>query len=367
MSTYTRDERELLSKPGDAILETLQHIKMSQVELAERMGKTTSKINDIIFAKEPITMATALLLEKVLGIDAQFWINRESLYREKISRIEQMEMYETSVEWLKMQPYKQLQKSGYIQSKDIGPEMVSECLQFYGVASPKQWQSMYIDQYVSVEFRKSSAHQTPLNSIAAWLRIGEVEKQKINLPEYKKDLFKESLIEVLAIVKKHPEDFASRLHRISLKSGVALIFTPCLPKAPVSGATRWIGGNPLIQLTDRYKTNDQFWFTFFHEAAHILLHGKKEVFIEDFEGFSGDKSKEEEANNFASEFLLPAKFLNDLPIENITENDVRNLARTYDTHPAIVVGRLRYLKKVNYSFGTNLLIKINLDEQILNR
>ena len=78
-----KDERELLSKPGDTILETIEHIKMSQVELAERMGKTPSKINDLISGKEPITRVTAFQLEKVLGIDAQFWLNREMLYREK--------------------------------------------------------------------------------------------------------------------------------------------------------------------------------------------------------------------------------------------------------------------------------------------
>ena len=94
------DERELLSKPGDTILETIEHVKMSQVELAERMGKTPSKINDLISGKEPITLTTALQLEKVLGIDAQFWLNREMLYREKLLRLEQEEAVEKYVDWL---------------------------------------------------------------------------------------------------------------------------------------------------------------------------------------------------------------------------------------------------------------------------
>jgi len=42
-----------------------RHVKMSQSELAERMGRTPSKINDLISGKEPITVATALQLEKV--------------------------------------------------------------------------------------------------------------------------------------------------------------------------------------------------------------------------------------------------------------------------------------------------------------
>ena len=62
MNSKLKDERELLSKPGDTILETLEFKKMSQAELAERMGRTPSKINDIISGKEPVSVNTALQL-----------------------------------------------------------------------------------------------------------------------------------------------------------------------------------------------------------------------------------------------------------------------------------------------------------------
>src|ERR1700727_2151017 len=114
MSNKLKDERELLSKPGDTILETIEYIKMSQAELAERMGKTPSKISDLIAGKEPITMATALQLEKVLGIDAQFWLNREMLYREKLSRLDQEEALTGYMDWLTIQPVKELKKFGYL-------------------------------------------------------------------------------------------------------------------------------------------------------------------------------------------------------------------------------------------------------------
>src|SRR5712675_570322 len=98
------DERELLSKPGDVVIETLENLKMSQVELAQRIGKTASKINDLISGKEPISVQTAIQLEKALGIDAQFWLNRETLYREKLARIEQEEALEECLDWLRDQP-----------------------------------------------------------------------------------------------------------------------------------------------------------------------------------------------------------------------------------------------------------------------
>ena len=363
MSNTTRDERELLSKPGDTILETLEHFKMNQAELAERMGKTPSKINDLISGKEPITVATSLQLEKVLGIDAQFWLNREINYREKLSRLDQEEALEECIEWLKQQPIKQLKQFGYLKSEEVNTAMVAECLQFYGVASTVQWETLYIDEYATTSFRKSGVHKTALGSLAASLRIGEIEVRKRTLPTYSKEGFKQVLTKALTLVKKHPEDFAQQLQQLCFEVGVALIYTICLPKAPISGATRWIGGTPLIQLTDRYKSNDQFWFTFYHEAAHVLLHGKKDVFLEDFEGSLLNLEKEKEADEFAVKWLLPEDFLEDLPAK-ITERDISKIARQLDTHPAIILGRLQHLNKVSYSFGSTLKMKVALDEVI---
>jgi HTH-type transcriptional regulator/antitoxin HigA len=360
MSTNLKDERELLSKPGDTILETLEHIKMSQAELAERMGKTPSKVNDIISGKEPITNNTALQLEKVLGIDAQFWLNREMQYREKLARLNEAEIMEQYLDWVKQHPVRELKKCGYIKTERVGTPMVEEFLQFYGVASPLQWESMYINQYVTTSFRKSEVHQTALSSMAAWLRIGEIEMRRMQLPSYDKEEFKKAIAAIRDIVPEHPDDFAKQIQERCLKAGVAIIYTMCLPKAPVSGATRWIGGNPLIQLTDRYKTNDHFWFTFYHEAAHVLLHGKKDFFIEDFEGYQPDKEKEDEADRFAAKWLLPEDFEEELPFQ-IIEEDIETIAKKYNTHPAIVVGRLQHLGIASYSFGSQFREKVTLE------
>lgn len=361
MNNITKDERELLSKPGDTILETLEFLKMSQAQLAERIGKTPSKINDLISGKEPITVSTALQLETVLGIEAQFWLNREMNYREKLSRLDQEDALEECIDWLKQQPLKELKQLGYIKTKNVGAAMVGECLKFYGVATPVQWESIYVDEYATTSFRKSKAHSAALGSLAAWLRIGEIDLRKRDLPVYNKDAFKDALIKAKSLVRAHPEDFAQRLQGLCFEAGVALIYTVCLPNAPLSGATRWISGTPLIQLTDRYKSNDQFWFTFFHEAGHLLLHGKKEVFIEDFEGSEINDVKEKEADEFAVKSLLPENFLRELPDHQITEQDVRSLARKLDTHPAIIVGRLQYLRIVPYSFGSKFKEKVILD------
>ena len=358
MSEQLKAERELLSPPGDDILETIEYIKMSQVELADRLGKTPSKVHDLITGKEPITYNTALQLEKVLGIDAQFWLNREMNYRTKLARIIQEEELEGTIEWLKQQPIKELKQCGYIKSESPGAAMVSEALEFYGVVDTDKWRSRYIDEYATAAYRKSDAYQTTLGSMAAWLRMGELEMQKMQLPDYDKEAFKNVLEELKKIVAIHPDDFAKHLQQKCAKAGVAVVYTMSLPKAPVSGATRWFRTNPLIQLTDRHKTNDHFWFTFYHEAGHVLLHGKKEVFFEEFEGYKPDKLKEDEANRFAAKQLLTEK-VNDELVDNFSDVKIKTIAEQFETHPGIVVGRFQRLTK-KYNIGNKHKVKVEL-------
>jgi len=359
MSGNIKIHRELLTKPGDTIIETLEFLSMSQVELAERMGKTPAKVNDLISGKAPITVNTAMQLEKVLGIDMQFWLNREMQYREKLARIEQTEFLANYIEWVQEQPLKELKKLGYLNGRKIGTDTVEECLQFYGVASPIQWQSLYVDNYTQTNFQKSLNHSTQLSSMAAWLRIGELKLRELNLSTYNKDGFKASLSQIKILVEVQPDDFAVMLQTICEKVGVAVIFSSNLPEAPISGVTRWIGRNPLIQISDSYQTNDHFWFAFYHQAGHILLHGKKDVFIEDLETVKYNSEKENEAIEFAHNWLLPDTFFDEVPVE-ITEETVRRIAKKYTTHPAIVICRLQHLNRVSDQFGAKLKIKINL-------
>ncbi|MGI8581851.1 MAG: ImmA/IrrE family metallo-endopeptidase [Chitinophagaceae bacterium] len=359
MNEKLKAERALLSPPGDDIAETIKYNKMSQAELAKRLGKKPSKVHDIITGKEPITVNTALQLEKVLGMSAQYWLNRESNYREKLTRLQQKEFLETCKGWLSEQPVKQLKQCGYLKAKDIGPAMVEETLQFYGVTTPEQWESIYVKEYAMASYRKSPAHKDALGSMAAFLRIGEIEMRKLNVAGFTKTNFKNLLTTIKALAVKHPANFKKKLQQLCADAGVAIVYTTCLPKAPVSGATRWIGNNPLIQLTDRHKTSDHFWFTFFHEAGHVLLHGKKKIFLEDFEGYKEDGKKEMEADTFAAKSLLPETFVDELP-KDFTEDDVVKMAKKYKTAPGIVVGRLQHLKLAHYSFGKGLKKKVKL-------
>jgi len=142
---------------------------------------------------------------------------------------------------------------------------------------------------------------------------------------------------------------------------VAVVFTPNLPKAPISGATRWFHNKPIIQLSGRYRTNDHFWFTFFHEAAHIILHGKKDIFLENVEGTLTDQTKEEEANAFAAKILMTEAQLQEiLKTAPLTEHMIFEFAEKFRIPAGVIIGRLQHLKRIPFSMGNRFRQKIDL-------
>jgi HTH-type transcriptional regulator / antitoxin HigA len=358
MNKQQQAELELLSPPGDTILETIEYLNIQQTELAQRMGITPSKLNDIIKAKEPITIATALKLELVLGIKATFWISRQNSYNQKLYRIQQYQELDNQLAWLKAIPVRVLQKFNYVPQLK-GAALVEAILQFFSVANPAQWQLIYVQKYANTNYKKSTLHAATLGSMATWLRIGELEAEKRSLAVYNKDEFKKVVQNLAKLVPNKSTSYLPQIVQQCASAGVAVVYTPKIPKSPVSGAMRWHRGKPIIQLTDRHCTNDQFWFSFFHEAGHLILHGKTDIFLEDFEGAHYDAKKENEANNFAAKMLLKEN-VDTLLQGDYSEFNIIKIAKLYNTHPAIIVGRLQRDGVIGYNRMNGLKDKVKL-------
>ena len=361
MATTLEIAKSLLSPPGDTIQEHIDFIGMSQAELAERMGRPREKINDIIKGREPITTPTAYQLEKVLGIPATFWLNREKTYRKELYELLQQEELEKKKEWLSEFPVNEMRKFGWLPDTREKHVLVDSLLKFFCVASTDEWERIYVDKEVPVVFRVSLAHTQNPHAISAWLRIGEIQAKEIEIEEFDKKKFKEALAEIKELAFFMPDNFAQQLQNICAKCGVALVFTQNLPQAPISGATRWFHNKPVIQLSGRFRSNDHFWFTFFHEAAHIILHGKKDVFLENVEGTEIDQEKEEEANAFAAKILLTGRQLQEIiNAAPLTEEMIYDFAEKFRTPARVIIGRLQHVKLIPFSTGNSLRQKIDL-------
>ncbi len=330
---------EVVSPPGETLLEMLEERGMSQVELAERTGRPKKTINEIIKGKATITPATALQLERVLGAPASFWNKREQHYRESLARQAERDSLEGQVSWLKQFPIKEMVEFGWLREYPDPVEMLEQVLNFFGIATPTQWQKIW---ETGTAFRQSAVFESDPFAVSAWLRKGEIEAQQLDCAPYNSDQFLSALQRVRELTTQPPEVFHPEVMRVCADVGVAVAFVPELPKVRVSGATRWLTPHKaLIQVSLRYKTDDQLWFTFFHEAGHILKHGKRDVFIEN----DGEHDeREEEANQFAADFLIPpAEYRFFTPrAGHYSKVEIGDFATRLGIAPGIVVGRLQH-------------------------
>jgi addiction module HigA family antidote len=341
--TLNQYQPEEVSPPGETLLEALDAIGMSQAELAERTGRPKKTINEIIKGRAAITPATALQLERALGVPAAFWNNRERHYRESLARSEERDQLGRQVAWLKRFPVRSMIKLGWISEHHDKVQQLRTVLNFFGVASPEQWETIWLE-HQGVAFRKSPSFEADPGAVAAWLRQGELQAISLDCSSYEPGDFRKALLQARELTRLPPEKFQPELEELCSRCGVAVVFVPELPKTRASGATRWLtSSKALIQLSLRYKTDDHLWFTFFHEAAHILLHGKRALFLE--EAGVGHEEKEEEANRFAAEILIPGPRLRRFVAgkgSRFSKASIKRFAEDLGVAPGIVVGRLQH-------------------------
>jgi len=348
--------------PGVTLKEKLDELNIGSKELAVRTGKPEKSISEIINGKAGVSAESAIAFERVLKIPAHFWLAKQSRYEEFVAR-ERLKAEEAkSLDWVRLFPYLEMAKLGWIASTSRAEEKLEQILNFFGVQNESAWENIYIHSAVKAQFKLSLSHSKNPQALSAWLRKGDLDAANFHTPDYDPKLFSACLEKCKHLIALHPKDLFTQLQTLCADTGVRLVYTPGLPKAPISGATRWVGGKPVIQMTNRFKRNDHFWFTFFHEAAHILKHGKNDVFLEEADYNENDMAKEEEANNFASEMLL-TKSQEKVLVDNspLMEKEILDIARRFETHPAILIGRLKFLGALKYTEFNQFYCEINLD------
>jgi HTH-type transcriptional regulator / antitoxin HigA len=339
-----------VSPPGESIADLLEERGWTQAELAERLGYTAKHLNQLIKGKVPLSEDAAMRLERVLAGSAGFWLTREARYRERLARLDAQERFAHWIDWLDDLPVKALMKSSVIASRRVDakskPGLVEELLHFYGVASPADWRARYGG--MQVNFRRSRADQSDIGAISAWLRMGERLAEREQATRYDRQRFLAAIPEMRALTTLPPESFEPALRRLFADCGVTFVLVPAIPGAHVSGVARWLNANrPMVQLSLYGKSNDRFWFTLFHEAAHLLLHAqeKKAVFLDDPDHADMDSAQESEANAWAADILIPAVHREALAALK-TKESVRAFATQIGIHPGIVAGRLQHERTI---------------------
>jgi HTH-type transcriptional regulator/antitoxin HigA len=345
---------DYVSPPGDTLRDCLVELNLSQAELATRAGLSTKHVNQIIKGLAPITLETAIVLERITGMPSSFWNRREADYREGLLRAKPRTLTDDDEAWLKSLPIRELQKRNRIPAEKDRGRLFDALLSFFGVADREAYERIWRGPVAS--FRRSLAHKSQAGAVVTWLRIAQLEAQPAKVAPFSASFFRKVLNEIRSLTAQGD---ANRMVEMCAAAGVVVVFVPEVKDCRISGAAWWANSaRAVIALSDRYKKDDYFWFTFFHEAAHLLLHSKKETFVDD--GTDNDLL-EDEANRFARDFLIPPDHAANLHLLT-TEAEVETFAHATGIAPGIVVGRMQHDKIWAFSQGNRLKRSLQIVE-----
>lgn len=344
MSSVQEFRPDWASAPGDTITDILRERNISKAEFAKRIGHTSEAVEDLLQGRATITIAVARRLESVLGASVEFWMSRDFQYRQDIARLHVIHK-----EWLSELPVGDMIKFGWLTPVPHPSDEVAACLRFFGVPSVQAWREAYAGLQTMAAFRTSPSFDSRSAAVAVWLRQGEIEAEALDCGPWDADRFQESLVHIRSLTRqKDPARFLPELQKCCASSGVAVVVVRAPSGCRASGATRFLSREKaILQLSFRHLTDDHLWFTFFHEAGHLLLHGKRGFFLEGID--TPLTTEEEEANEFAAHALVPPQFqaaLLELPSDR---RKVIKFAMRLGVSPGIVVGQLQHIGKLRYN------------------
>lgn len=329
---------------------------MTQRELATRMNRPPQVINEIIGGKKSITSETAIGLETALGISATFWLNLESSYRLTIARNQEKEALAVYEDVLKEYPVSEMIRRGWMQAGRDSASRLKALSGFLGIANPEP--SAY-QEAVGFRMTEAARDRVSVGALAAWLRQGEIVAEHVETEEFDASRFEQALSPIRSMTERDPQDYFPQMQSLCAEAGVALCVVPELPKSGANGVTRWLNdGKPVIQMSIRAKRADIFWFTFFHEACHVLKHRKQRLIILDGIESDGENAGiEEEANRFAADFLIAPEqwnaFTSNADFNSVTIGD---FAQSIGVAPGIIVGRLQNERLIAFNALNHLRV-----------
>ena len=348
--------------PGVDIKDELEARGMSQGELAKNLGIERSQLNEIIRGKRNITPHLALLLEKALGIDADYWMNAQKQYELDKARIDEntRKRSEAIEKWQHIKPSiptKHFRRLRIINDDPV--EDIPKLKVLYEVDDTSRIPEM-AEEAAADYYRKSEKLEVSPVNLQGWKQLAKYTARGIKPDNPFNKKAKDKLLAELNEILLENSKTKDRIKTSLSKYGIILVYQPHFEKTPVDGISFMIDGTPSIALTLRHKRIDNFAFTLFHELGHIFLHLVEDrtheefVDLQDTYKYSADK-KEQEANTFASDHLIPSDKWEDFFRTHSRFDDklITDFADELRIHPAIVFGRICY-ETGKYKRKTNI-------------
>jgi HTH-type transcriptional regulator/antitoxin HigA len=325
--------------PGEHLEEYLEVNGWSQADFARRAGLTPKLVSDIINQKNPVSPETALKLERVLGVSAEIWTRLQASWDLFMARQKDRSAAPERRSWLAQFPVKELQERRVLPKTRDESLLVDALLKFLGIGRPEAFMAKL--NGLAVNHRQSKAYESSREHVFAWLMLGEHKARSMDLPPFDGAKFRTAIAIIRGLTREPPRVFEPRMKALCRDAGVALIFEKPIAKTRLFGSARWVDEqHALIQMSLRMKSNDHFWWTFFHECGHIVLH-RGQNFADDQNAVG--EGQDAEADAWAESFLYGEDVLAAiLATPPKSEDGVRRWAEKLKLHPGIVVGMLQH-------------------------
>ncbi|EIJ38257.1 addiction module antidote protein, HigA family [Galbibacter orientalis DSM 19592] len=334
--------------PGVLIKDELEATpNLNQRILAKELDVKPSFLNEIIKGKRPVTADIAILLEKTLGISADYWMKFQSQYeidkarlKEKnIKKLKNIELWNIIKEYV---PVLYFKKHNYLQN-DIESD-IKAIKNIYDITTIDELVSSFSKEKFAY-YRKSDKLKIDNKNMFAWSALAQYEAKNQKTNTFNFDNINQLCVNLNNIFYENSRT-PERVKSILNQFGIKMLLINKLEKAPIDGFSFWSGKNPAIALTLRYNRIDNFAFTIMHEIGHIDLHlrNDRERKFMDLTKKQNLDQFENEADNYAQEKLIPKRIWQDILNNYLPLNDdkIIALANKHKINPAILLGRICY-------------------------
>lgn len=339
--------------PGATIKEQLIDRNMSQKEFAARMDMSEKHISRLINGEVQLTPDVSVRLEIVLGVPARFWNNLEAIYREKLIKAEAENTMEIDLEIARRLPYREMADYGWVPKTDDKKEKVINLRKYFEVI---QLSLLENTQITRIACRRLAITEKSDLALLAWVQAARIKARNIKTKPMNMKKFNEAVSVIRGMTVLKPDEFCPEMMRILADCGVSVVFLPHLKGSFLHGASFLDGTRIVIGLTDRGKDADRFWFSLFHEFAHIALgHLEQTEAVSEYD--------EKAADRWAEDRLINAENFDRFRTErDFSEKNVISFAGKEGIAPGIVVGRLQSEGLIKHNMLNYLKKAYEIDE-----
>lgn len=348
--------------PGCYLQDIIEEMEITQEEFAIRLGTTPKTISKIVNGETNLSKDIALKLSNMLGTSIELWLNLQATYDKKVLEIQNSQDIDEQKTILDDIDYNYFVNLGVVEKTRNSEEKINNMRNFLIISNLK----VLLQPDFLVNYRTATQNVSQKNIInsRAWIQTAINFGKKIHVNDFSAQKLESYIPEIRSMTLQPPNQFLPRLKEIFADCGVTFVLLPYLKNSNINGAVKWINKNKVIlALNDRRNYADTFWFSLFHEIKHVLQQKHQQLFVSESKNdlSSLDNRLEKEADEFASNTLIPENYYNNILMHrNFSDEAIRSYASNIGIHPGILLGRLQHDGIVQMSRGKSLKEKYKI-------